>query len=138
MPFQKGNKLGRPGNRGGGRPPKQEIEIKKAARELAREFIEENVKPVLDNYLKLAQGYYETRYSENGSEYEVFVTDGPTTRHFIDKVIPEIKSDANSRPIAIQIIHEAQTKIVSSNGHGKTDIAVEGKGNGLAIHIGDE
>jgi hypothetical protein len=139
--FEPGNKLAKGGKRkNAGRPPKNRAEVKKAAQVIAREFIEENVKPVLDNYLKLAKGYYETRYTQEGQAYEVFVPDGPTTRHFVDKLLPEIKSDDSTRPIAIQVVIEAPP-IVAINGNGHAnghDVTASSEGNGRAILIGSE
>jgi hypothetical protein len=89
MPFQPGNTLAhRRKTKRGGQQTTTQKEIKKAAAEIAREYIEANVEPVLSNYLRMAKGYYETRLSDNGTEYELWVTDGPTTRHFVDKVLP--------------------------------------------------
>jgi len=83
---------------GAGRKPNKERQIKQQAADIARAFIEENVKPVLDNYLKLAKGYYETRYTALGTEYDVFVPDGATTRHFVNKILPDEQSQAQISP----------------------------------------
>jgi hypothetical protein len=112
--FEPGNKLAKGGKRkNAGRPPKEPSAIKKAARVIAREFIEEHVKPVLNNYLKLAEGYYETRFSENGTEYEIFVADGPTTRHFIDKLLPDDKSTNQPSALTINFVRFDNTLQVS-------------------------
>jgi len=92
--FQPGHKLAKGGKReGAGRKRKDHEAVELAAAVVARKFIEANVKPVLDNYLKLAQGYTETRYTAEGQAYQVFVPDGPTTRHFVDKLLPDEKHE---------------------------------------------
>lgn len=148
MPFEVGNTYGKRPKPNAGRPPKVKQEIKKAAAEIAREFIEENVKPVLANYLRLAEGYYDTRYSENGTPYEVFITDGPSTRHFVDKILPNEQAE-QSRPLQINFINyhpvQLHSQVVSStvlagdgNGHdpsGKGVAPAIGQGqNGLKFH----
>lgn len=140
MPFQPGNQLHHTRRvKSGGRPPKSKREIKKAAAVIAREFIEEHIRPVLDNYLKLAKGYTETRYTQEGQSYEVFVPDGPTTRHFVDKILPEVNAGSLERPIAIQIVVEAAKANGANAGNGRNGHAsVEIKGNGRPILIGGE
>src|SRR5262245_5182345 len=104
MAFSKGNKAASGGKReGAGRPSRQEIEIKQQAAEIARQFIEDNVKPVLENYLKLAQGWTETRYTLKGEPYEVFCYDSRSTTHFVDKLIPDV-DEAPKAPRAITFI----------------------------------
>lgn len=93
MPFQKGNKLSRGGKIGnkGGRPSRETKRNLQTAAEIARAYIEKHVQPVLDNYLKLARGWEEARFSNSGDAYTAFCYDGATTRHFIDKLLPELK-----------------------------------------------
>jgi len=76
MRFQKGNKLSKGGTIGnkGGRPSKKQQEIKKAAAEIAREFIETHVQKFLDSYLRLSTGKF---------------IDPATVRHAIDKLLPD-------------------------------------------------
>jgi hypothetical protein len=76
MKFQKGNKLAKGGKRNppGGRPTKEQQEIKKAAAEIAREFIETNVQKFLDSYIRLSTGKF---------------IDPATVRHAIDKILPD-------------------------------------------------
>ena len=96
MAFAKGNKHGKGGKRkDAGRPTKEEAEIKKQAAELAREFIEQHVEEVLETYLDNAKGHYEKRWTEgkNPQEYEVWVVDASTTRHWIDKFLPAAKQE---------------------------------------------
>jgi len=106
MPFTSETARKYGGNRGGGRRPKKVVDIQKAASEIAREFIESNVRAVLDTYLGLASG--------TGK----FGIDPPTTRHFVDKLIPEIDGKENQRPIAIQVIVEGQDVSIKSQGSG--------------------
>lgn len=100
MPFQTGNKLSPGGKKGnkGGRPSKSKKEIARAAAEIARDYIEQHIQPVLNNYLKLAKGWDEKRYTALGNEYEEFRYDGATTRHFVDKLLPTVKGDDGSPP----------------------------------------
>lgn len=90
MPFQKGHKLAKGGKReGAGRPKARDIEVREEAAKVARRYIEAHVDPVLQNYLKLAKGWQETRFTLSGDSYEIFKYDGQTTRHFIDKILPD-------------------------------------------------
>jgi hypothetical protein len=153
MPFQKGHSYGG-AKPGAGRKPKKELEIKQAAAEIAKGFIEKNIKPVLDNYLRLANGWLETRYSENGTEYDTFVYDGPTTRHFVDKVLPNVEKQAplgtvinvnfvqfqnNQHPAQLQAKDvSAAVLAIDGNGHqasGQGVASQERQGqNGLKFH----
>ena len=131
MPFQKGNTYG--GKRlKAGRPSKIKQEIKKAAAEIAREYIETNMEPVLSNYLKLAKGYYDTRYTESGFEYEVFISDGPTTRHFIDKLLPDEQTD-QTRPIQIQFVQYNNSVQLHAEGLPVTVLAGNGNGHQASV-----
>ena len=58
MKFQKGNKAAKGGRRNppGGRPTKEQQEIKKEAAQIAKEFIETHVQGFLDSYLDLGTG----------------------------------------------------------------------------------
>lgn len=89
--FQKGHKFAKGGKRNppGGRPTKEQKEIERKAADLAREYIERSVKPVMHSYFQLAHGRLVNKYHEGviiGQEFEV---DAPTTRHFVDKLVPE-------------------------------------------------
>src|SRR5215475_13939410 len=91
MRFQKGNKFSKGGTKDnkGGRPTNQQKEIKKAAREIAREYIEKNVQPILETYLGLAAGKVVKRIAEDGAKSFELSVDPPTTRHAIDKLLPD-------------------------------------------------
>jgi len=83
MPFKRGNKHG--GKRANaGRKSKTDLEIQKEAGVIAREFIEAHVDPILKTYLGLAAGQVVKTKKGN---FKLFV-DPPTTRHAIDKLIP--------------------------------------------------
>lgn len=76
----------------GGRRRKDSKEVREAKRlasDIARDYIETHIQPVLNTYLKLAEGWTEKRFALNGEEYEVFKYDGQTTRHFVDKILPD-------------------------------------------------
>src|SRR5215813_12227060 len=91
MKFEKGNRAAKGGRRGnkGGRPSKEQQEIKKAAAEIAREYIEKNVQPILETYLGLAAGKVVKRIAEDGAKTFELSVDPPTTRHAIDKLLPD-------------------------------------------------
>src|SRR5262252_8394040 len=90
MRFQNGNKLSKGGTIGnkGGRPSKAQQEIKKAAAEIAREFIETHVQKFLDSYLRLSTGQF---------------VDPATVRHAIDKLLPDEQMQA-AQPIQITFL----------------------------------
>ena len=90
MPFKKGHKLAIGGaRRGAGRKSKQSLEVKKEAAIVAREYIEENLKPILETYLGLAAGTVVKKYDDEGKEVELELhVDPPTTRHAVDKIFP--------------------------------------------------
>ena len=92
MPFQPGNKLtARRKNHNGSRLSNQKREIQKAAREIAREYIEASVKPVMQTYFQLAHGRLVNKYHEGRIVGQEFEADAATTRHFIDKIYPMIQ-----------------------------------------------
>ena len=129
MPFKRGHKLARGGKRtNAGRKPKTDVEIHKEAGVIAQEYIEAHIDPLLETYIGLAAGVVVERTTPEGVKEFVLHVDPATTRHAVDKILPEIDASKNQRPIAIQIIHEGSTQ----------DIGVESKGNGIAIHIGGE
>ena len=90
MRFQKGNKFSKGGTKAnkGGRPSKEQQEIKKAAAEIAREFIETHVQKFLDSYLRLSTGKF---------------IDPATVRHAIDKILPDEQMEA-AQPIQITFL----------------------------------
>jgi hypothetical protein len=91
MPFQPGNKLtARRKNHNGGRPSNQKKEIQKAAREIARQYIDASVKPVMQTYFQLAHGRLVNKYHEGKIVGQEFEADAATTRHFIDKILPTV------------------------------------------------
>lgn len=123
--FEPGNKLAKGGRReGAGRRPKVQADINKAAAQLARLYIAENIKPVLDNYKKLAMGWMERRYSPDGEPYSAFCYDGATTRHFVDKVLPD-ENETDATSVVINIA-------VAQGYNVKPDVPA----NGLQIHFG--
>src|SRR5262245_38833449 len=118
MRFQKGNKFSKGGTKGnkGGRPTNQQQEIKKAAREIAREYIEKNVQPILETYVGLAAGKVVDRIGKDGTKTFELAVDPPTTRHAIDKLLPD-KQMESSQQIKIEFLQFAdvgpQPKTVS-------------------------
>jgi hypothetical protein len=91
MAFQKGHKLARGGKRqGAGRKSKEERAIKKAAGEIAREYIEKRIAPLMESYFKLIKGRIVKHYDKEGnliSEEEVI--DSAAVRHAVDTVVPK-------------------------------------------------
>ena len=120
MRFQKGNKFSKGGSKGnkGGRPSKEQQEIKKAAAEIAREYIEKNVQPILETYLGLAAGKVVKRIAEDGAKTFELSVDPPTTRHAIDKLLPDEQMESPQQ-IKIEFLQFAdvgpQPKALSLN-----------------------
>ena len=75
---------------GSGRHSNIKREAKKMAEEIARDYIEKNLKPVLQAYLRLAIGGKARRLNEKtGKVVSVDVeADGATLRHYLDKILP--------------------------------------------------
>jgi len=92
---------------------RRDREAAQMAADVVRQVIEAQAKPLVDRYIKRALG-------KNADRVLI---------HAIDKLLPEIKSDTDKTAIAIQIIHQGDTR---------ADVGSNGKGNGLAIHIGGD
>ena len=75
----------------GGRPTNEQQELKKAAAEIAREFIETHVQGFLDSYLDLGTGKLIEQKNKAGKTVKVkFIPADPATvRHAIDKILPD-------------------------------------------------
>lgn len=94
MPFAPGNKAA--SNRKharGGRPNREKMKLKALAAQIAREYIEKHVEKVLKTYLELAAGRWVThrQYDANKGKvitFKEFEVDGPTLRHYVDKILP--------------------------------------------------
>ncbi len=96
MKFKPGpdDRRGKGGKReGAGRKTNERKRIESRAQEIAQEFIERNIKPVLKSYLQLAGGRkVKDRNAETGKVlYTELEADSATTRHYIDKLIPAAK-----------------------------------------------
>ena len=129
MPFQKGNKLAPGGARPNSGPKsKERHEIEQTASEIAYRYIETSVKPVMHTYFQLAHGRLVNKWHDGEIVGQEFEADAATTRHFVDKLLPEVKPNEHSRPVAIQIIVEAQGH--SPNGNGAS---AQVSGNGRRI-----
>ena len=102
--FVNGNKAGKGGKRrGAGRKSKEVVQIKKAAAEVAREYIEASVKPVISTYFQLAHGRLVNKWHEGQIVGQEFEADPATTRHFIDKLLPDEQADSQ-RPLQINFV----------------------------------
>lgn len=133
MRFEKGNKLAKGGKRPGAGRPKQVTsanEIKKRAAEIARDYIEASVKPVMATYFQLAHGRMVNKWHDGkivGAEFEA---DASTTRHFVDKLLPdEINAQTQNRPIQVNVIIESGLG-TESPGNGRPVLVIGGEGNG--------
>lgn len=86
--MARGRKTG--GRKKGSLNKKTQIDLK--AEQIARAYIEQNIKPVLETYGKVALGYYvkKTLTTKSGDtiEFEDFVYDSQILKHYMDRVIP--------------------------------------------------
>lgn len=80
MRYQIGNKCGHGGARkGAGRPRKKDVEILRAAKEIARDMIEKEVRPIMESYLGFAVGTLKEWKTKKGKTKVEFLIDPPTT-----------------------------------------------------------
>jgi hypothetical protein len=93
MKFQKGHKLAKGGRRTppGGRPTKQQQEIKKAAKEIAQGYIETHIKALMETYMGLAAGKVVRRRTPEGEKSFELSVDPSTTRDAVGKLLPAAK-----------------------------------------------
>jgi hypothetical protein len=117
----------------GGRPTNEQQELKKAAAEIAREFIETHVQGFLDSYLDLGTGKLIEQKNKAGKTVKVkFIPADPATvRHAIDKILPDEQMEL-TRPMVVQFLQFARNHnpaqlpaeelpapiLVGSNGNG--------------------
>jgi hypothetical protein len=87
---------------GAGRPKGDPV--KKAAAQIARDFIERSVIPIMETYLGLAAGQVVKRITETGEETFELKVDPATTRHAIDKLLPNEQVTAQPTTIIHQFI----------------------------------
>jgi hypothetical protein len=109
MKFQTGNKLAKGGKRNppGGRPTKEQQEIKKEAAQIAREFFETHVQGFLDSYLDLGTGKVIERLDKDGNIVKLVMLDPATVRHAIDKILPDEQMEL-TRPMVVQFLQFAR------------------------------
>jgi hypothetical protein len=91
MPFKKGVRLpGQGGKRkNAGRKPNGYRKVRQSAEQLAREFIEAHVKPVLETYGKAAMGEWVTQVDPiTGQEQKAYIFNAQILKHYMDRVIP--------------------------------------------------
>jgi len=88
--FQKGNNFSRGGKKGnkGGRPTNTEVEVRKLAEVIAREYIEAEVKSIMETWLGLAIGQVVERMTPEGKKEFELKVDPATVRHAVDKLVP--------------------------------------------------
>ena len=80
MAFESGNDLARKRrNRRGGRPTKAQAEAKRLASDLAKKYLEDRLRPILDTYVALAMGGKSGRKKRR--------LDPATTRHYVERFI---------------------------------------------------
>ena len=88
--FPKGHKYAKGGSRkGAGRKTNETREINRIAAEIARDYIENTVKPLMETYLGLAAGVVVKR---NGKEFTL-VVDPATTRDAVAKLLPAARQE---------------------------------------------
>ena len=130
MPFQKGIKL--PGQGGyrknAGRKSEVHREITKKAAEIARDYIERSVKPVMATYFQLAHGRYVNKWHEGVRVGVEFEADPATTRHFVDKILPDEQETQQHSGITVNIGIVQQQRRDSAE--------PELRSNGLQIRLG--
>jgi len=95
---------------GSGRKSKDKKEIERKAEEIARAYIENNIKPVIDTYGKVAKGYMVekvmTTKSGNVIKWEEFVYDSQILKHYMDRVIPaRAPEDKQGHALSAYYIH---------------------------------
>jgi hypothetical protein len=112
MKFQTGNKLAKGGKRNppGGRPTKEQQEIKKEAAQIAKEFIETHVQGFLDSYLDLGTGKVIERLDKDGNVVKLVMIDPATVRHAIDKILPDEQMESAQQPRPITFINFADIR----------------------------
>ncbi|MDP2604572.1 MAG: hypothetical protein Q8S00_18600 [Deltaproteobacteria bacterium] len=96
--FEKGNKRGKGGRRdpAGGRPTGEQTKVKKLVHELAGDYIEKNIQPVLETYHRLAVGKLLEFTTKKGKKVKFKLhVDPATTRHWIDKLVPNARQEIN-------------------------------------------
>ena len=132
MRFEPGNKLAKGGKRkGAGRPPKYAPLIQQTASEIARAFIEQHVTPVLDTYLALAAGQVVERPTTNGKKKFALSVDPATTRHYVDKILPDTDGkEPSSGNTFIQFVFGA-----SDGERHSIDVGLH-NGNRNGVHAG--
>lgn len=125
--FEKGHKLAKGGKReGAGRPSNQQKEIAKAAAEIAKDYIERSVKPVMLTYFQLAHGRIVNKWHEGKIVGQEFEADAATTRHFVDKLVPTSKQEPDGDPQA-RPIYFVQFNALSQGGLPSKEIVVNGE-----------
>jgi hypothetical protein len=119
--YVKGQRLpGQGGRRNppGGRPTKEQQEIKKQAAEIAeeskkqaaqiaKEFIDTHVQQFLDSYLGLGTGKVIERKCKDGKVVKLVMLDPATVRHAIDKILPDDQMEL-MRPMVVQFLQFAR------------------------------
>jgi hypothetical protein len=98
----------------GGRPTREQAEIKKEAAEIkkeaaqiAKEFIETHVQEFLDSYLDLGTGKVIERKGKDGKVVKLVMLDPATVRHAIDKILPDDQIEL-TRPMVVQFLQFAR------------------------------
>lgn len=92
MKFQPGHKFAKGGARpGAGRKSKQQKKEIKRAEEIAREYIEKNIDPVLETYIALAAGQVVMRETPEGKKEFTLSVNPRTTIDAISKFVPPAK-----------------------------------------------
>lgn len=113
MPFKLGpdpnRAKGGKRNPPGGRPTKEKQAAKKLAEEIAKDYIEKNIKPIMETYVGLASGEVIERMTAGGKKDFFLSVDPATSRHAVDKLIPPETKLVTEGPISISVTIQGNT-----------------------------
>ena len=123
MGFKRGNDPNRAkgGKRNppGGRPTKEEQQIKQTVADKVQAYIDDNVDSALGSYKKLTEVREVNHYDKEGNLlFTEEVIDGATVRHWIDKFIPAAKQEldiTHKGDLIVKLIDYAARKRTKRN-----------------------
>lgn len=102
-------------NPSGGRPTKETQEIKRQAAQIAQEFIDKNIKPIMETYVGLAAG---KTIKRNNKKFKLLV-DPSTTRDAVAKLLPAARQEIQfTGDFKVGVRQEVINRIL---GRGKND-----------------
>ena len=90
------------------------VKEKKAVQEIAREYIEKHIDPILKAYGQLAGGRIVNKWHEGKIVGQDFEVDSAVLRHYIDRLLPPAKTtvdvNLNSPDEFLRAIDEAKKR----------------------------